>query len=83
MNLNSIHWRRIIITLVVVSALFAAGLFRLTIEADIVSLMPKGDSVISDAFYTFKNLPLQDQLIIDVSLEEENLDLLVECGRRV
>ncbi|MGB5749676.1 MAG: MMPL family transporter [Desulfobacterales bacterium] len=83
MNSNSFHWRRVIITLVVVTALFAVGLSRLDIEADIVSFLPKGDPVISDALYIFKNHPIQDQLIIDVSLAEENLDLLVECGRRV
>jgi predicted exporter/trans-aconitate methyltransferase len=83
MNSNSFNWRRIIITLVVVTALFTVGLSRLDIEADIVSFLPKGDSVISDALYIFKNHPIQDQLIIDVSLQEENLDLLVECGRRV
>ena len=80
---NSFHWRRVIITLAVVTALFAVGLSRLEIEADIVSFLPKGDSVISDALYIFKNHPIQDQLVIDVSLQEENLDLLVECGRRV
>ena len=83
MNSNFFHWRRVIITLVVVTALFAVGLSRLDIEADIVSFLPKGDSVISDALYIFKNHPIQDQLIIDVSLEEENLDLLVEYGRRI
>ena len=83
MKSNSFRWRRVIITLVVVSALFVVGLSRLDIEADIVSFLPQGDSVISDALYIFKNHPIQDQLIIDVSLQEENLDLLVECGRRV
>lgn len=83
MKSNSFHWRRVIITLLVVSALFGVGLSRLDIEADIVSFLPQGDSVISDALYIFKNHPIQDQLIIDVSLQEENIELLVECGRRV
>jgi predicted exporter/SAM-dependent methyltransferase len=83
MNSTSFHWRRVIITLVVVSALFAIGLSRLDIEADIVSFLPQGEPVISDALYIFKNHPIQDQLIIDVSLQEENIELLVECGRRV
>jgi predicted RND superfamily exporter protein len=82
MDATSFHWRRLIITLVVVTALFAVGLSRVDIEADIVSFLPQGDPVISDALYIFKNHPIQDQLIIDVSLQEENLDLLVECGRR-
>ncbi len=83
MKSNSFHWRRLIITLVVVTALFAAGWSRLDIETDIVGFLPKGDPVISDALYIFKNHPIQDQLIIDVSLQEENLDLLVECGKEI
>jgi predicted exporter/trans-aconitate methyltransferase len=83
MDTTSFHWRRLIITLVVVTVLFSVGLSRIDIEADIVSFLPKGDSVISDALYIFKNHPIQDQLIIDVGLQEENLDLLVKCGRRV
>ncbi len=82
-NSKSFRWRRLIITLAVVTALFVVGLSRLDIEADIVGLLPQDDTVISDALYIFQNHPIQDQLIIDVSLQEENLDLLVECGRRV
>ena len=83
MKSNSFHWHRVIITLVVVTVLFAVGFSRIDIEADIVSFLPQGDSVISDALYIFKNHPIQDQLIIDVSLQEDDLDILVECGRRV
>jgi predicted exporter/trans-aconitate methyltransferase len=83
MNPTSFHWRRLIIILVVVAGLFAVGLSRLDIETDIVGFLPKGDPVIADALYIFKNHPIQDQLIIDVGLQTENPDLLVECGRRV
>ncbi|MGD9370265.1 MAG: MMPL family transporter, partial [Desulfobacterales bacterium] len=83
MKSNSFHWRRIIITLVVVTGLFVVGLSRVDVETDIVGFLPKGDPVISDALYIFKNHPIQDQLIIDVSLNTQNLDLLVECGQRV
>ena len=83
MKSNSFHWRRVIITLVVVTGLFAVGLSRVNIETDIVGFLPKGDPVISDALYIFQNHPIQDQLIIDVSLNTQNPDLLVECGQRV
>lgn len=77
------HVRRLIITLAVVGGLFAAGLTRINIETDIVSFLPRGDAVISDAFYIFQNHPIQDQLIIDVSLQQNNRELLVECARQV
>ena len=80
---TSFHWRRLVITLIVVTGLFVVGFSRLNIETDIVGFLPQGDSVISDALYIFKNHPIQDQLIIDVGLDTENPDLLVECGQRV
>jgi predicted exporter/SAM-dependent methyltransferase len=45
--------------------------------------LPKGNPVIADALYIFKNHPIQDQLIIDVSLQTDDPDQLVACGRRV
>jgi predicted exporter len=80
---RTFHVRRLIITLAVVGGLFAAGLSRVNIETDIVSFLPQGDPVISDAFYIFQNHPIQDQLIIDVSLQQNDRELLVECGRQV
>jgi predicted exporter/trans-aconitate methyltransferase len=83
MNLQSFHWRRLALALAVVSCFFAVGLSRVDIETDIVGFLPKGDPVISDALYIFKNHPIQDQLVIDISLQKENLELLVDCAKRV
>ena len=83
MNLQSFHWRRLALALAVVSGFFAVGLSRVDIETDIVGFLPKGDPVISDALYIFKNHPIQDQLVIDISLQKENLELLVDCAKRV
>jgi len=80
---TSFHWRRLVITLIVVTGLFAVGLSRLKIETDIVGFLPQADPVISDALYIVKNHPIQDQLIIDVGLDTDNPDLLVECGQQV
>ena len=70
MNLQSFHWRRLALALAVVSGFFAVGLSRVNIETDIVEFLPKGDPVISDALYIFKNHPIQDQLVIDISLQK-------------
>ncbi|MEK6195458.1 MAG: MMPL family protein, partial [Deltaproteobacteria bacterium] len=83
MNTSSVYGRRLIITLIVIALLFLVGWSRLTIEADVIGFLPKGDSVVADGLDIFQHHPIQDQLIVDIGLQEENLDLLVECGQLV
>jgi predicted exporter/SAM-dependent methyltransferase len=83
MNTSSVYGRRLIITLIVIALLFLVGWSRLTIEADVVGFLPKGDSVVADGLDIFQHHPIQDQLIVDIGLQEENLALLVECGQLV
>ncbi|MBW2176844.1 MAG: MMPL family transporter [Deltaproteobacteria bacterium] len=80
---HALYWRRLLVTLAIVTLLFAVGWSRLDIEADVVGFLPQGDPVVADALYIFRNHPIQDQLIIDIGLTEDNPELLVECGRRV
>ncbi|MBT8371530.1 MAG: MMPL family transporter, partial [Deltaproteobacteria bacterium] len=83
MKSTTFHWQRLILILVVVTTLFAVGLSRIHIEADIIGFLPQDDPVISDALYIFRNHPIQDQLIIDVSLQKHDLAILVECGQQI
>jgi predicted exporter/2-polyprenyl-3-methyl-5-hydroxy-6-metoxy-1,4-benzoquinol methylase len=77
------HWRRLLAILLVVSALFILGLQRLKIDADIMGFLPRNDPVIADALYIFRHNPIQDQLVIDVSLDRTDSNALVEYGRQV
>jgi len=80
MKSTEIHWHRLILILFIVVILFGIGLYRIEIDSDIVASLPGNDPVISDAVYIFKNHPLQDQLLIDVSLQSDDLETLLECG---
>ncbi len=73
---------RAIFILLVVMTLFFIGLYRIEFDADIAGSLPK-EPAISDAIEIFMNHPVRDQLVIDVSLQKENLDVLVECGEMV
>jgi len=77
------HWRRLLVIGLVVTALFALGLKRLKIDADIMGFLPRHDPVIADALYIFRHNPIQDQLVIDISLNRPDPDALVEYGRQV
>jgi uncharacterized protein len=83
MQSTTVRWRRLILVFLAVSILFALGLSRLEIDADIIAFLPQADPVISDALHIFRNHPIQDQVIIDVSLSADNLDMLVGCGQQI
>jgi len=83
MKSTEIHWQRLILILLIVVILFGIGLLRIEIDSDIVASLPGDDPVIWDAVYIFKNHPLQDQLLIDVSLQSDDLEMLLECGELV
>ncbi|MCD6298600.1 MAG: MMPL family protein, partial [Deltaproteobacteria bacterium] len=78
---NHINLPLLIFILLLVTGLFAIGISRMGIDADIVTSLPNDDSVISDAKYLIMNNPIQDQLVIDISLSKADPDILVEGGR--
>lgn len=83
MKSTTFNWQRLIFIYFVVAVLFVIGLYRMQIEMDIIGFLPKDDPVISDALSFFENHSIQDQLIIDVSHQKDDLDILVECGQLV
>ena len=70
----------LIIVLLVVAAMFGTGAYLIKIDTDITKYLPQNDPVVSDAGYIFKNHPIQDQVIIDISVQKAAPDTLVECG---
>ncbi len=73
----------VFITVVVTTAFLVIGFFRLNIETDILKTLPMNDPVISDAGYIFANHPFNDQLVIDVSIQKDDPDVLVDGGEFV
>jgi len=77
---NHINLPLLTLVLLLVTGLFAIGISRMEIDADIVTSLPNDDRVISDAKYLIMNNPIQDQLVIDISLSKKDPDILVEGG---
>ena len=80
---TSINFYLLTFVLLVAAALFAVGLYKTKIDTDIVSSLPQDDPVISDGLYIIKNHPIQNHLIIDISHQKNDLDILVECAEFV
>ena len=78
---NHINLPLLVFILLLVTGLFAIGISRMGIDTDIVTSLPDNDRVISDAKYLIMNNPIQDQLVIDISLSKTDPDILVEGGR--
>lgn len=63
--------------------LFAAGLYRVRIDTDIVSSLPVADRVIADAIHIFNHHPIKDRIAIDVRIQPADKHLLVKIGTQV
>jgi len=83
MKSTTFKWRRLIFILLVIAVFFTISLYRMKIETDIIGFLPQDDPIISDALSLFSNHSIQDQLIIDVSHQKDDLDVLVKYGQLV
>ncbi len=83
MKTPTIKWFRLVTILFAAGILFGVGFLRLTIDTDVVGSLPQDDPVLSNAVYIFQHHPMHDQLFIDVTTSEENLDNLVKWGDRI
>jgi len=72
------RWPLIVFALSAMTALFFYQLRHFKIETDIVGSLPQNDPVLADARYCLTNLPLQDRVVVDVSLNKPDRDLLLE-----
>lgn len=67
----------------IVSVLMALSLFRIQIDTNILTSLPKNDPILADAKFTISNHPYQNQIIIDVSGRQKDIDALVAAGEMV
>jgi predicted exporter len=77
MRFPRFNWPLLMLTLVLIGALFWASLRLTTIDTDITRYLPQGDPVLSDAGTIFAHHPIQGEMVIDLGLETADPDLLV------
>jgi len=75
-----INWPLVGVITVVLAVLSILGSSRLVIETDILESLPHRDPVIRDARAVIERLPVQDRVVIDLSLAGEDRDALVEAA---
>ena len=71
-----LRYSLVILLILAVLGLFAAGIHRLQFDADILSSLPQSDPVLADARYVIMHHPLQDRVVIDVGHPVGDKDVL-------
>lgn len=79
--MKSFNLRLFIFVFLFVVASTVTALLRLEMDTDIVRSLPANSIVVSDALDIFANHPIHDQIAVDVTLNRDDLEILVECGR--
>jgi predicted exporter/SAM-dependent methyltransferase len=75
-----LRWSFIVLVILTVAGLFGSGLQRLTFDTDLVASLPQDDPVLADARRIITNHPIQDRVVIDVSLPRADRDALVQAA---
>jgi len=85
MNLKKYHINipAAILIIAVLGGLLCVGLYRTEIDYDIAGTLPLSDPVLSDARYILMNHPVQDRLVIDLTHQKDNPDILAEAGKLI
>ncbi len=78
-----LNWRLLSVIVASILVLGGIGFHLIAIDTDITRFLPQNDRVVSDAGYIFRNHPIQDRLVIDLSTAEKNPDLLVRVSEQV
>ena len=78
-----IHLPLLTLTTAILILLAVFGFMLIEFDADLTASLPRNDPVLNDAQEVILNHPVQDLLVLDVSLPQKNLDRLVEAGHFV
>ncbi len=78
-----VRWSLVIIAILSVIGLFAAGVHRLHFDTDILTSLPQNDPVLADARYIIMHHPIHDRVVIDIEHIGGDMDALVEGANLV
>ncbi len=77
------NYRLLTVIFILICSAALTAFLRLDIDTDIVRSLPSGETVISDALEIFTSHPIHDQIAIDISVNSDNRDTLVDCGKYI
>jgi predicted exporter len=76
----ALRWSLAGLILLSVAGLFIAGVYRLQFSTDILATLPQNDPVLADARYVLMHNPAMEKIVIDISLERQDVPLLTDCA---
>ncbi len=75
------HYRLLIMVLLVSFGLAAIGLLRIDVDTDVIRSLPADKGIISDALDIFADHPMLERIAVDVQINRDDPDTLVACGK--
>jgi uncharacterized protein len=79
----SLRWPLIIFAAAIIAVIFINRLNNFSIDTDVVGSLPQNDPVLKDARYVIRHLPFQDRVVIDLSHQKTDKDILVEGAQYI
>lgn len=73
----------LVLTLAIMGAMLAAGIYLTKIDTDITRFLPTHERVFSDAGHIFKHHPIQSEMVIDLGVLNPDRERLVQCAHLV
>ncbi len=72
-----VRWSVVVLVALVMGCIFFLARQRLTVETNVVNALPPDDPVIADARAVISHHPLQERIVIDLSCEPHDMELLL------
>ncbi len=82
-KLSLLRWPIIIFALALIAFLFIYQSRTFKIDTDLIEYLPKNDPVLTDARYVIQHLPFQDKVVIDISHQKIDKDILVQGADQI
>ncbi len=78
MHKYRLRYSLVALVIIAVIGLFAAGIYRLQFDSDLLASLPQTDPVLADARYVIMHHPIHDRVVLDLEQSGGDLDALVE-----
>jgi uncharacterized protein len=82
-KISLLRWPVIILILGLISFLFIYQTRTFKVDTDLIEYLPQNDAVLTDARYVIQHLPFQDKVVIDISHQKTDKDILVQGAEQI
>jgi uncharacterized protein len=82
-KISRLRWPIIIFILALIGFLFMYQTRTFKVDTDLIEYLPQNDSVLTDARYVIQHMPFQDKVVIDISHQKTDKDILIQGAQQI